>query len=122
MKAPCVQNMEEEDTESYDPYRHLLAAILERALRDLASPNQTIRVKAVRWFIPWYNTDEDSVGFSFKDVMDNLNLPDKCMKFIDREVYAAENGIRTDTIKTAFSSRRYGRKTKFRRHLHLCDV
>lgn len=122
MKTPIVQNQEEEEFSDYDPYKSLLAAILERSIRDLASPDQTTRLKSVKWFIKWENTSEEDVGFSFKDVMDNLSLPEKCMEFIGREVYAARNGVGTSSIKTTFSSRRYGRKTKFRRGVHLCDV
>lgn len=64
------------------PEKHFLAAVLDRALRDLQEKNPVFRRAAIQWFTQDINLLPDAV--SYRDCLDNLDLTSDRLKEINR--------------------------------------
>lgn len=70
-------NFTEEHPREIKAIRYLLAYLLERSIRDLSCANKIVRRNARVWFNAWYNSTPDEIGFTYKDVCDNLPISDR---------------------------------------------
>lgn len=88
-----VQNVDDLLIWSYatTPERALLAAILERAVRDLA---ETVDARWRREAIQWFTADANSKKyepFSFNRVVEELEISTSWLKIIEARIAEAEN-------------------------------
>lgn len=84
--------VEDSDFVTRMPETHLLAALLERAVRDLSpTADQVDRRSAIYWFLR--KESSDNRGFSFQDVAELLQLSDKHLRFIQEKLEDAKNII-----------------------------
>lgn len=95
-KREVTYNQDQETREASNPLHVLLAATLERAVRDLTHSHSDIRRSTVWWFLQWRNTPVDETGISFKDIVDVLNLEDFQVQALMVRVRHADSKTETE--------------------------
>jgi hypothetical protein len=98
------------EAQEYSPERTLLAAVLERAFRDLQKHiERKIRRTAISWFLcTCPGPEENLYGFTFKQIVEELGL---CSARVEELVDAAKKAEQDDfndrenTLSSSITSR-----------------